>query len=187
MNRVINLNYQKMIFEKQSLHVVVPLDPTEGACYTEPVRDDNIDIELDCIYQITTRDQDRVNLIEDGPISWERDSSCTSDSDEEIKRWQNRLHEVTTLNCNQMTRMLRRVVSEVKELLAAEGTTRMEEPEGTVMPTQNEHDAHPGLQHKTIVPGWQPHQKTRPTGRGYRRRTRVIQNDTSSASCSSCG
>ena len=38
-NGVINLKKRKMIFEKNSLRVVVPLDPVEGSCYTEPVRD----------------------------------------------------------------------------------------------------------------------------------------------------
>ena len=52
MNGVINLKKQKMIFEKKSLCVVVPLDPAEYAHYTKPMRDD----ELDCIYEITTRD-----------------------------------------------------------------------------------------------------------------------------------
>lgn len=85
MNRVINLDKQKMIFKKKSLRVVVSLDPTEGACYTEPVRDD----ELDCIYQIMAGDQDQVNLTADGKISWERDNSCTSNSDKEVKCWQN--------------------------------------------------------------------------------------------------
>jgi len=37
MNGVINLKKRKMIFENKSLCVVVPLDPTEGPCYTEPV------------------------------------------------------------------------------------------------------------------------------------------------------
>ena len=52
----------------------------------------------------------------DGRISWERESSYTSDSDEEIDRWQNRLHEVTTLNSNIMTRSLHCVSSEVRNL-----------------------------------------------------------------------
>ena len=81
MNRVINLKKRKMIFEKKSLRVVILLDLTEGAHYTEPVRDD----EIDCIYQIMAQDQDPVNTIADGRISWERDSSCTSDLDEEIE------------------------------------------------------------------------------------------------------
>ena len=55
-----------MIFEKKSLHIVVPLDPAEGACYTEPLRKDDNDDDLDCIYQITMQDQDWVNSTEDG-------------------------------------------------------------------------------------------------------------------------
>ena len=50
MNGVINLKKQKMIFEKTSLRVVVPLDPVEGMHYTEPVRDEDSDDELDLIY-----------------------------------------------------------------------------------------------------------------------------------------
>lgn len=39
-----------MIFEKKALHIVVPLDPVEGMRYIEPVRDEDSDDELDCIY-----------------------------------------------------------------------------------------------------------------------------------------
>ena len=39
MNGVINLKKHKMIFEKKSLHIVVPLDPTEGLRYMELVCD----------------------------------------------------------------------------------------------------------------------------------------------------
>ena len=54
LNGVINLKKRKMIFEKNSLCVVVPLDPAEGSRYMEPVRDYNSDDDLDCIYKITT-------------------------------------------------------------------------------------------------------------------------------------
>ena len=47
MNEVINLKKRKMIFEKKSLRVVVPLDPAKGARYTEPVREDDSDDDLD--------------------------------------------------------------------------------------------------------------------------------------------
>ena len=87
MNGDINLKKRKMIFEKKSLRVIVPLDPAKGAQYTEPVRDDDSDDDLDCIYKITTWEQDWVNTTADGRISWERENSCTSDSDEEIERW----------------------------------------------------------------------------------------------------
>jgi len=52
MNGIINLKQMKMIFEKKLHCIVVPLDPTEGPCYTEAVRDDKQDKALDCIYQI---------------------------------------------------------------------------------------------------------------------------------------
>jgi len=52
MNGVINLKKCKMIFEKNSLHIVVSLDPMEGLCYTKPVCDD----DLDYIYKITTQE-----------------------------------------------------------------------------------------------------------------------------------
>ena len=56
MNGVINLKNWKMIFEKKSLRIVVPLDLAEGARYTKPVCNEDSEDELDCIYQITTQD-----------------------------------------------------------------------------------------------------------------------------------
>lgn len=87
MNGVINLKKCKMIFEKKSLQVVVPLDPAEGSCYMEPVHIyDSENDDLDCIYKITAWEQDWVNPTVDGRISWEHESSYTSESDEEIER-----------------------------------------------------------------------------------------------------
>ena len=53
MNGVITLKKHKMIFEKKSLRVVVPLDPIEGSHYTNLMRDYESDEDLDCIYKIT--------------------------------------------------------------------------------------------------------------------------------------
>ena len=47
-----------MTIEKKSLRLVVPLDPAKGARYTEPVRDDDSDDDLDYIYKITTQGED---------------------------------------------------------------------------------------------------------------------------------
>ena len=116
-----------MILEKKSLRVVVPLDLAEGARYTGPVRNDESDDDLECIYKITIQDQYWVNPTADGRISWERESSYTSDSDEEVERWQNQLHEVTTLNCNMMIRSLRRMTTEERELLTYDGLTVVDE------------------------------------------------------------
>ena len=53
MNGVINLKKCKMIFEKNSLHVVIPFDPGKGSRYIEPVHDYESDEDLDCIFSIT--------------------------------------------------------------------------------------------------------------------------------------
>ena len=52
MNGVINMKKRNMVFEKKSLHIIIPLDPSEGSCYTEPIRDYESDDDLDCIYKI---------------------------------------------------------------------------------------------------------------------------------------
>lgn len=69
MNGVINLKKCKMVFEKKSLCVVVPLDLVEGSRYKKLLCDDESDDELDYIYKITTQERDWVNLIIDGQIS----------------------------------------------------------------------------------------------------------------------
>ena len=53
MNGIINLKKWKMIFEKKSLSVIVPLDPAEGLRYIELVHNYESDDDLDCIYKIT--------------------------------------------------------------------------------------------------------------------------------------
>jgi len=123
---VINLKKRKIIFEKKSLHVVVPLDSAEGSCYTKPMPDYESNDDLDCIYKITVQEHDWVNPTTDGRISRERESSSTSDSDEEIERWQNRLHEVTTLIYNMMTRSLHCVSMEIMDMHTCDGLSEVD-------------------------------------------------------------
>jgi len=59
----------------------------------------------------------------DGWIAWDQESSCTSDLDEELEHWQNRLHEVSTLRCNMMTKLQCYVSSEVRRLPYYDGLT----------------------------------------------------------------
>lgn len=59
MNEVINLKKRTMSFERKTIWVVVPLDPTEGAHYTKRVHGyEESDDALDQIYKIIARDQD---------------------------------------------------------------------------------------------------------------------------------
>lgn len=122
MNGVIDLKQRKMILERKSLRVVVPLDPTEGPRYTEPVRSNERDNALDCIYNIVVHRKK-----EERRPSWDYASSCTTDSDKEDKRWQNRLNGTTTLHFNMMTKSLYCVKAQNHELLMYDGLTEMDE------------------------------------------------------------
>eukprot|EP00253_Pinus_taeda_P021954 PITA_21954 len=121
MNGVINLKNWKMIFEKKSLRVVVPLDPTERLCYIEPTHDYESDDNLVQVYKITAQNQDCVNLTANGLIAWGREISCTSDSDEELEHWQNQLHEVSTLRSEEEDDDLRKI-----NILETEGHSEVE-------------------------------------------------------------
>ncbi len=90
MNGVVNLKKRKMIFEKNSLRVVVSLDPVEeGSRYTKPVDNYDNNNDLDYIYKKIVWKQDWVNPTVDGRLSWQRKSSYTSDWDEEIEQCKN--------------------------------------------------------------------------------------------------
>lgn len=76
-----------MTFEKKSLHVVVSLDPVEGERYTESICDEGNNDELDCIYQITAQNLRQMHYNDTRITSWEHESICTIDSEEEAERW----------------------------------------------------------------------------------------------------
>ena len=67
-----------------------------------------------------------MNPTADGHISWDCESSCTSDLDEDLEHWQNRLHEVSTLHCNMMIKSLHCVLSEVRNLPYYNGLTNVD-------------------------------------------------------------
>lgn len=67
MDVIIKLKKQKRTFERKSLRIIVLLDPTEGACYNEPVHNYvKSDDDLDEIYKVTAREEDWVNPTADG-------------------------------------------------------------------------------------------------------------------------
>ena len=72
-----------------------------------------------------------MNPIADGCIAWDRESSSTSYSGEELEHWHNRLHEVSILRCNMMTKSLRCVSSEVRNLPYYDGLTDSDKFLGT--------------------------------------------------------
>lgn len=69
------------------MRVIVPLVPLEGVRYTEPIKEEYNTTDIDNIYQMTVKEQDCVNPIAEGKLSWDHDSSCISDSKEELENW----------------------------------------------------------------------------------------------------
>ncbi|MCY6396595.1 hypothetical protein OYG15_10680, partial [Actinobacillus pleuropneumoniae] len=59
----------------------------------------------------------------DGCISWDHESSCTSYLDEELEHCKNRIHEASMLRCNMMTKSLRCVSLEVRNMPYYDGLT----------------------------------------------------------------
>lgn len=94
MNGVINLKQRKMIFEKKSLWVIVPLDPVDRPHYTELMRSEERGDVLDSIYKLAATEERRFSR------------GYASDSDEEDERRHNRVNEATTLHCNMMMQYL---------------------------------------------------------------------------------
>ena len=59
-----------MMFERDGIRVISPLDPDEGQRYTEPIKEEDHAYELENIYKSTTRQQDYINPMTDGNVSW---------------------------------------------------------------------------------------------------------------------
>ena len=68
-----------MTFEGKGLRVIVPLDPSQGERYTEPVRDEDHDV-VDHLYNIIVEEEDYVDPTAEGIMDWQCDISCMTDS-----------------------------------------------------------------------------------------------------------
>ena len=103
---VINLKKRQMSFEGKELRVIVPLDPSQGARYTEPLRNKDKDV-LEHIYNIAAKEEDYIDPSAEGIMDWHCDSSCMTDSDDGLENWQNRLYELHGHRCARITKSLR--------------------------------------------------------------------------------
>jgi hypothetical protein len=74
-----------MTFERDGLRVIAPLDPDEGQRYTKPIREEDHTYELENIYKLIARQQDYINPMNDGNLSWRSDNACSSDSEEALE------------------------------------------------------------------------------------------------------
>ena len=78
---VINLKKRQMTFEGKGLRVIIPLDPSQGERYIEPLRDEDQEV-LDHIYNITAKKEYYVDPTAKGIMDWQCHSSCMMDSDD---------------------------------------------------------------------------------------------------------
>ena len=108
-----------MIFENDGTWVIVPLDPTKGERYIEPVREGD---DVDHIYKLTARVEDLINPTTNGMLNWKKDSLCFLDLDGEMENWKNQLHDVSMLRCLKTTKNFQCISSEVNELPYFDGS-----------------------------------------------------------------
>jgi len=118
---IINFKKRILSFEGDEMRVVSPIDPFEGKRYVEHVYNEEQVEYLDQIYNVTAMHEDHISPTVDGNLSWKRMSSCTSDSGEALENWKNRLHEVSMRRCARVTRSVRWVETESRELPTYEG------------------------------------------------------------------
>jgi hypothetical protein len=86
-----------MTFELGDYRVIAPLDPSEGERFVEPT---SLDLEeTNQLYRTIVPDEDYVNPIADGLLSWWSITSCVTDSYTGLENWKQRLHEVSMRIC----------------------------------------------------------------------------------------
>ena len=119
---VINLKKRQMVFEGKDFRVILPLDPSQGEWYTEPLcHEDQADVEP--ISTITTQEEG----YEDPPAAgWEYGSSCLTNSDDELENWQHRLSEHHRGSNVFLTKSLRWVDSQPRPIPVYDGSADLE-------------------------------------------------------------
>ena len=66
---VINFKKRHMTFEGKGLRVIIPLDPSQGEWYTEPLRYADQDA-MEHIYNITAQEEDYIDPTTEGIMDW---------------------------------------------------------------------------------------------------------------------
>jgi hypothetical protein len=124
---VVDLKKIIMMLETDGLRFIAPLDPNEGQRYTEPIREEDRAYELENIYKLIARQQDYINPIADGNLSWRSDNTCSLDSEEALENWQNKMYEVSTRRCAILTREVCWIDTTVSKLPTFDGLNHLEE------------------------------------------------------------
>ena len=122
---VINLKKRQMTFKGKGLRVIIPLDPSQGEIYTEPLRDEDQDV-LEHIYKITAQEEDYIDPTAEGIMDWQYDNSDMMDSEDGLENYHNQLYELHGYRCARITKSLIRLSSQTRALPICEGSTDLE-------------------------------------------------------------
>jgi hypothetical protein len=115
-----------MKFEGYGLRFIAPLDLDEGLRYLEPIREEYCTYKLENIYKLMARQQDYINPTVDGNLSWRSDNACSSESEEALENWQNKMYEVSTRICARLTREVCCIDTIVSNLPTFDGLNPLE-------------------------------------------------------------
>ena len=105
----------------------MPLDPSMGSRYIEPIRAEEEVREIDDFYKMKTMHDDYINPTIDGMLSQCYASSYTSYSEEGLENWQSRMHEISGRCCAHLTKSLRQIGTEVCKVLIFDGLSNIQE------------------------------------------------------------
>ena len=106
-----------MTFENRDMQIISPLYPKEGQRYVEPIKEEVVG-GWDNSYNIS---KDYINPTIDKEMRWRSTSSASSNSEDALENWNNRLHEVLVMEFGRVTQSLHWVATEVIELPKYEG------------------------------------------------------------------
>jgi hypothetical protein len=75
---------------------------------------------------LTTRQDDYINPIVDGNLSWKSDNTCSLDSREALEKWKNKMYEFFMQICDKLTREVHWIGTEVSNLPTFDGLNHLE-------------------------------------------------------------
>ena len=96
-----------------------------GPRYTKPIRVEEEAKEINDLYNMTTTQDDYINLAVDGTLSWCYASSCTSDSEAGLENWKNRMHDISGRRCAHLMKSLHWIGTEVREVPIFDGLSEI--------------------------------------------------------------
>ena len=120
---MVMINFKKwlMTFENQDIRVITLMDLNEGRRYIKTIKDEVVR-GWDDIYNIS---KDYINPTADGELGWRSAISASSDSNDALENWQNRMHEVSFIKCGLIMQSLRHVVTKIIDFPIYEGLPKL--------------------------------------------------------------